>query len=134
MSIKESKDNIKIRLNEYVKKLKCIPVEGSRNFREAISTTEVTETRQLIGQLNWLATQTRPDLTYDVSELSSMLKRENVECLKQANRMVKKAKKKKSHIDIPDLGNLKHLKKASISCRQYDAEVDDKLNETMNPL
>ena len=41
-----------------------------------------------------------------------MLKQENAECLKQANRVVKKKKKKKkkSHIDIPDLGNLKHLK------------------------
>ena len=78
LSIKESKDIIKIGQNEYVKKLKCIPVEGSRNLREAISTTEVTETRQLIGQLNWLATQTRPDLSYDVKELSSMLKCENV--------------------------------------------------------
>ena len=39
----------------------------------------------MIGQLNWLATQTRPDLSNDVSELSSMLKHENVECLKQKN-------------------------------------------------
>ena len=52
LSIKESKDNIKIGQNEYVKKLKCIPVEGSKILWEAISTTEVTETRQLIGQLN----------------------------------------------------------------------------------
>ena len=39
-----------------------------------------------------------------------MLKQENVECLKQANRLVKKAKKEKSRIDIPDLGNLEQLK------------------------
>ena len=45
LSIKESKDNIKIGQNENVKKLKCIPIEGSRNLREAISTTEVTGTR-----------------------------------------------------------------------------------------
>ena len=81
------------------KKLKCIPVEWSRNLKDRISATEVTETKQLIGQLNWLATQTRPDLSYDVSELSSMLKQENVECLKQANRVAKKAKKRK----IPDI-------------------------------
>ena len=35
-----------------------------------------------------------------------MLKQENVESLKQANRVVKKAKKEKSQIDIPDLENL----------------------------
>ena len=39
-----------------------------------------------------------------------MLKQENVECLKQANRVVKKAKKEKCQINIPDLGNLEQLK------------------------
>ena len=78
-------------------------------MEDTISTTEITETRQLIGQLNWLATQTRPDLSYDVSALSSILKQENVESIKQANRTVKKAKKEKSQIDIPDLGNPEHL-------------------------
>ena len=42
-----------------------------------------------------------------------MLKQENVECLKQVNRVVKKAKKEKSQIDIPDLGNLEQL---NIAC------------------
>ena len=79
-------------------------------MKDRISATEVTETRKLIGQLNWIATQTRPDLSYDISELSSMLKQKNVECLKQTNRVVKKAKKEKSQIDIPDLRNLEQLK------------------------
>ena len=70
----------------------------------------MTETRQVIGHPIKLATQTRPNLSYDVSALSSILKQENVECLKQANRVIKKAKKEKSQIDIPDLGNLEHLK------------------------
>ena len=59
---------------------------------------------------NRLATQTRADLNHDVSALSSILKQENVECIKQANRIVKKAKKEKSQIDIPDWGNFEHLK------------------------
>ena len=85
-------------------------MEGGRNLKDRISATEVTETRQLIGQLNWLATQTRPDISCDVSELSSMLKQGNVECLKQDNRVVTKAKKEKSQIDIPNLGNLEEIK------------------------
>lgn len=110
LDIKKNNENIKLGQNEYVKKLKYILVEADRNLKDTISTTEITEIRQVIGQLNWLATQTRPDLSYDVSELSSILKQQNVECIKQANRVVKKAKKEKSQIDIPDLGNLKHLK------------------------
>ena len=77
------------------KKLKCIPLEGGRNLKDKISATEVTKTRQLIGQLNWKAIQTRPDLSYDVSKLSSMLKQKNIECLKQANR--EKNRRKKNH-------------------------------------
>lgn len=97
-------------MNMNIKKLKCIPVEVGRNLKDIISTTVVTETWELIGQLNWLATQTRPDLSYDVNALNSVLKQKNVECIKQANRVVIKAKKKKSQIDIPDLENLKHFK------------------------
>ena len=110
LDIKKNSENIKLGQNEYVKKLKYIPVEASRNLKDTISSTEITETRQVIGLLNWLATQTRPDPSYDVSALSSILKQENVECLKQSNRVIKKAKKEKSQIDIPNLGNLEHLK------------------------
>ena len=62
-----------------------------------------------MGQLNWLATQTRPDLSFDVSALSAILKQENVECIRQINRTIKKAKKEKSQIHIPNLGNPKLL-------------------------
>ena len=79
-----------------IKKIKMYPSRRRQKF-ERVSVTEVTETRQLICQLNWLATQTRPDLShdiselsYDVSELSSMLKQENVECL---NRLTVEKKK-----------------------------------------
>ena len=73
LNIKKNRDNVKLGQKEY-KKLKCIQVEGGWNLKDRISAIDVTKTRQLIGQLNWLATQTRPDLSYDISELSSMLK------------------------------------------------------------
>ena len=73
--------------------------------RRWITPTEITEAMQLIGQLNWLATQTRPDLSFDVSAL----KQENMECIRQINRTIKKAKKEKSQIHIPNLGNPKLL-------------------------
>ena len=95
LNIKKNRDNVKLGQNQYKKNLKCILVEGGGQLKDRISTTEVTETRQLIGQLNWLAIQTRPDLSYDISESSSMRKQENGECLKQGNRVIKKAKKKK---------------------------------------
>ena len=91
--------------DEYVKKLNHIPLRNDRTLDDKLSPAEVTQARQLIGQLNWLATQTRPDLSYDVSALSSLLKLENTDCVRQINRTVKKVKKEKSQIDIPSLGN-----------------------------
>ena len=82
LDIKKNSENIKLGQNKYVKKLKYIPVEAGRNLKDTISSTEITETRQVIGQLNWLATQTRPDLSYDVSALSSILKQKKCRMFK----------------------------------------------------
>ena len=99
-------------------------MESGRCQEDAILPTEITQARQLIGQLNWLATQTRPDLSYDVSGLSSILKQKNVDCLKQINRTIKKAKKEKSQVDIPDLGNPDHLRITAYSDASF-ANLND---------
>ena len=75
--------------------LKYIPVETDRNLKDAISTIEITETRQIISQLNQLTDQTRFELNYDVSALSSILKQENVECIKHSKESKKKKKEKR---------------------------------------
>ena len=56
LTIKKNRDNVKLGQKEYKKKLKCIPVEGGRYLKDKIFATKVTETRQLIGQINWLFT------------------------------------------------------------------------------
>ena len=38
--------------------------------RVSCQESEKTEYRALIGQLNWIATQTRPDIVFDVCQLS----------------------------------------------------------------
>ena len=109
LEIKKNDSSIRLGQDEYIKELRPVPVQNGRCLEDKISPTEVTEARQLIGKLNWVATQTRPDLSYDVSTLSSILKQENVECIKQINRTIKKAKREKSQIYIPDLGNTELL-------------------------
>ena len=56
LNIKKNRDNVKLRQNEYKKKLKCISIEGGRNLKDRISATEMIKTRQLIDQLDWLTT------------------------------------------------------------------------------
>ena len=65
-------------------------------MKDSISTKEITETRQIIGRLNWLTTQTKSDLCNNVCALSPILKQENIECIKQAKSVGKKAKDENS--------------------------------------
>ena len=47
--------------------------------------------RSLVGQLNWLATQSRPDLSFDVCRLSTKLQAPIVQDVIDANKTLKKA-------------------------------------------
>jgi hypothetical protein len=55
---------------------------------------ESDEFRSLLGQLNWLATQTRPDIAFDVCELSSSLSGATIEEVLRANKVLKRIKQR----------------------------------------
>ena len=109
LDVKKKGGEIILGQDEYMKKLKPIAIVNRHN-EEDISDEEVSEVRKGVGKLNWGSTQTRPDLSFDVSAMSSAIKQKKVECIKQLNRIIKKAKKEKSQIVIPDLGNLENIK------------------------
>ena len=52
--------------------------------------------RQANRKLNWITTQTHLDLSFDVSECNSLMKKDRAECFRQVNKHIKKAKKEKS--------------------------------------
>ena len=69
----------------------------------------MTDCRRVIGKLNWVATQTRPDLSFDVSCLSSVLKSGKLENIKIVNKVTRKAKKERSQISITSLSDLNKI-------------------------
>ncbi len=106
----KTKDNVKLAQDEYVKDLTTVNYDCHNSFKEKLSDVEETKVRGAIGKINWLANHTRPDLSCDVSILSSTLKERKVDMIKEVNKTIKRAKKEKSQLIIPDLGNLKNLK------------------------
>ena len=48
--------------------------------------------RTLVGQLGWITGQTRPDLAFEVCQLSRILNHRKVEDILKANKLLFKAK------------------------------------------
>ena len=65
--------------------------------------------RKTTGQLNWAASQTRPDLAYDAFQLSTKLNHSTYRDAKNSKKAVMKAKKEHVPIKFGHLGKIEDL-------------------------
>jgi hypothetical protein len=79
---------------EYSDQLKCIEIANRKNRKatDEITEQEKGQLRSRIGQLNWLSTQTRPDISYEVCQASVNFKRAILKDLENINKVIKKLK------------------------------------------
>ena len=123
LDLKQSSQYITLNQDLYVHKLDYLPVlEGLLDA--PLSSHAETMIRQVNGKLNWIATQIRPDLSFDISECNSLMKKDRVECFRQVNKHIKKAKKEKPQVVIPNLGCLSELLIIGYSDASF-ANLDD---------
>ena len=92
----------------YIDSVKAIPISKARvnNKNSDLSEKEKASYRSLVGQLNWIATQTRPDIAFEVCELSSMLKNATVAELLRLNKLVLKLQKSHIILSFPGMQSL----------------------------
>ena len=88
-----------IHINSVRRKNKTLPVNDE----------ERSSLRSSIGQLNWLSTQTRPDISFDVCELSNSFKTATTNTLMKTNKVIRKVKQNKTSLLFPKM-NLNSLK------------------------
>ena len=108
LQITQSFGVISIDQEEFSKSLEYISLSNKYDPNSNMSEMQVTQCRSAIGQLNWMATQTRPDLSYDVSLLSSELRNRRLETIKLVNKAIKKAKRSPSVIRVSSLVRLEN--------------------------
>ena len=93
LDIEQKEDKIIISQDKYVETLEAIPIPTLGD--DVMSPDDETSGRKVNGKLNWIATQTRPDLSFDVSEFSTFMKKGKLECIKQAKKKYSQGKERK---------------------------------------
>src|SRR5215469_17251911 len=113
MKIKEHHDCITMDQMNYIeKKLEEVGNKDKRRDKEEILDEEdQTQYRSGLGKLNWLAQQTWPELSFQVSKFGIKMQQANGDDLVELNKTIKNAKKKESWVTLDQLkGNKWDLK------------------------
>jgi len=96
----------------YIKNLQPILIDPSRALqRDALLTEcETDNLRSKIGQLLWVARQSRPDIMFDTCVLAANLKHATVQTMHEANKVVRKLKSEHVTLKFHNLGKEDSLK------------------------
>ena len=77
----------------------------NRNSDEPLNTEESGELKKVPGQLSWVASQTRPDLSFDTLELNIMKNKLTVEQVSRADKAIRMLKRSKTDLVYPRLSS-----------------------------
>ena len=88
-------------------------MQRAENRSSLLSSSEKTEYRSLVGQLNWIGTQTRPDILFDVCDLSTSFKTAKIEDLLRLNKVLSRLKGLQVKVSFP---TMESMESCSIHC------------------
>ena len=96
---------------EYIEQIEPIQVSHDRqsNKKEFCTKEESFQFRQLVGKLNWIASQSRPDIAFGVCMLSSTMKNPKIKNVLPANKLLRKIKEQTLRINFPNLSDLSNI-------------------------
>ena len=92
LSLSDDSYECSLSLGHYVRNLQEIPIEANRRTDDTANGKEASLLRTVSGQLNWLSAQGRPDLAFSSCQLACSIKSALVGDLKQANKLIRRAK------------------------------------------
>ena len=76
-----------------------------RDGEEMLKDEEQSHFRKLVGNINWLAMNTRPDLCFDAMEMACNFGKARVKDIKRAGRILSKAKNRGMELRFNNLGD-----------------------------
>lgn len=112
MEVHSLQNEIRVQQRAYIKNLQPIPMDPIRApQREApLTDTEMDMLKSKIGQILWVARQSRPDIMCDISILASNTKHGTIQTLHSANKLIRKLKSEEVTLRFQCLGDSKYHK------------------------
>ena len=109
ISLKQSPDySMLVNQRSFADSIKLLDIPKGRRDTEPVTEEEKQQLRAAIGQLNWISGMTRPDISFDLCQLSTNVKHTKVSDMSYANKVIKRAQMEPLYIAVPPL-NLKKL-------------------------
>jgi hypothetical protein len=102
---------IHLQQKDYIENLCPIPLDKCRMLdrQSALTDKELNAYRSKVGQIVWIARQTRPDILFDGSNLASLIKHATVQNIIDANKVIRKLTSDKITLKFQFLGEEKSL-------------------------
>ena len=113
--IETFEDGVCVDQCQYASSVKKVDISKKRSMekRNELSERERTEYRAVIGQLNWIATHSKPDISFDVCEISTRIKRATIENLLRLNKVVEGVTQDRVRVFFP---RIESLEKCQLEC------------------
>lgn len=126
LSVGHFEGEIVINQQSYVENVLPATIRAARaaQKQEPLTKDETKQLRSLIGQISWVANQTRPDVAFEALELSVSIKDPKVDDLIRANKVIKYLKCEPCEVKFPQLGNTADLK-LGVFCDASYANLHD---------
>ena len=106
IEITQTENAIFMHQNKYIEDIQQLSF-GNMESKRKLNKKETRLFKGLVGQLQWTAKQTRPDIAFSGCELSTRVRDATMEDVNRANKQVRKMKSFLPVLCIPDIGNVK---------------------------
>ena len=120
--------DISLNQNDYTQKLSDVIIpEGRRT--DMVDEGGKNTIRKAVGELLWISLMTRPDLSFEVNQLSGNITNATIKDMKDARRLVEKAKANPVTVNFTQVGPQKDLKIRLFTDASFNNQ-DGKLRST----
>ena len=127
LNLSQQNAEINISQNDYIESVESIKLSTNRKLEkdDSLTSTELRDLRALLGKLNWIARQTRPDLSFDICSVSVNIKKATVKDILYANKIVQKLHNDNINIIMSSIGDISKCKIVSFQDASF-ANLPDK--------